>query len=288
MTMKHTLLVPFIAVAITAPAQDLPMPSPKGEVEQVVGLTKVEVEYHRPSAKGRKVFGDLVPYGELWRTGANRASTIEFDGPVVVEGIDVPAGEYSIFTIPGTDSWVVAFNRNLELWGTDGYKEEEDVARFKVTPAACEHVETLTFLFDAVKDDQAVLELRWEKTRVPLVIKADATERALANIAEALAKPDADFRAYHNSARFCIDRDIKQKEALEWARTSVNKEKKFWNVHTLALAQAANGQYKEAVATAEESLKMAQEVKYEAYVKMNKEKIDEWTRLLPPAKGGKK
>lgn len=283
--MKNILLPIALLLAGSASAQKLPAPSPPGEVEQVVGLTKVEVEYNRPSARGRKVFGDLVPYGQVWRTGANLCTTIEFEGPMEVQGQRLPGGKYSIFTIPSEDTWVVIFNKNTELWGEGDRKEEEDVLTVKVKPQPTEYTETLTISFDGVVDDKARLDLRWEKTRVSLDLYADATKQALANIDEALAKPDADFRAYHSSARFCVDRNLKPVEALAWATKSVDLDRKFWNLHTLALAQAQNGKYKEAIATAEASMKMAQEAKYEAYVSMNKVKIEEWTKLLPPAKG---
>lgn len=283
--MKNILLPIALLLAGSASAQKLPAPSPPGEVEQVVGLTKVEVEYNRPSARGRKVFGDLVPYGQVWRTGANLCTTIEFEGPMEVQGQRLPGGKYSIFTIPSEDTWVVIFNKNTELWGEGDRKEEEDVLTVKVKPEPTDYTETFTISFDGLVDDKARLDLRWEKTRVSLNLYADATKQALANIDEALAKPDADFRAYHSSARFCVDRNLKPAEALAWATKSVELDRKFWNLHTLALAQAQNGKYKEAIATAEASMKMAQEAKYDAYVTMNKEKIEEWTKLLPPAKG---
>ena len=275
--MRYSLLLATLAVPMCLSAQDLPQPSPKGEVEQIVGLTEVEVKYSRPSVRDRKIFGDLLPYDKLWRTGANANTTIEFDGPVKVEGQDVPAGKYSVFTIPGKDLWVVILNKNTELWGEDDYKEEEDVLRVKVKPVPTERTETLTFTFDEVKDDMARLDLRWEETRVSVMIGADATEKALANIKEKLSDPEADFRAYNASARYCVDHNIMLPEALGWAKTSVEKEKKFWNLYTLALAQAANGMYSDAIATSNESVALAQEAKYDAYVNLNKARIEEWS-----------
>ncbi len=266
----------LFAIPFLANAQELPQPSPHGEVEQIIGLTEVEVEYSRPSVKGRKIFGDLVPMNEIWRTGANRNTMISFDGPVKVQGEDVPQGTYSLFTIPGPESWIVILNRDTALWGADDYTDSLDVLRVKVKPEACEHTETMTFVFEDVVNDQARLDLRWESTRVSVVIAADAKDKAMVNIKEALAKPDASFRAYNSSARFCVDRNIMLKDALGWAKKSVEMDKKFWNTHTLALAYAANGDYKNAITSAEESLKLAQEADYKAYINMNKEKIDEW------------
>ncbi len=279
--MKAVVFAVAALSVVTVSAQDLPQPSPKGEVEQIVGLTKVEVEYSRPSAKGRVVFGDVVPYDKLWRTGANQNTLIEFSGPVKFAGQDVPAGKYSIFTTPGKETWVVHLNKNIELWGEDGFKEEENVATVKVQAVPSDHTETLTFEFASLKDDNADLVLRWEKTKLVIPIETDATEQGIANIKEALAKPDAKAGAFGGSARFALDRNVMTKEALEWATKSVEMDKKFWTLHTLARAQAANGMTKEAIATAEESMKLAQEAKNEAYVKMNRERIEEWM------KGGK-
>ena len=278
--MQRTILAVAALATLTAQAQDLPQASPQGEVEQLVGLTKIEVEYNRPSARGRKVFGDLVPYGKVWRTGANKCTTIELNGPVSVEGGQLAAGKYSLFTIPGEDTWTVIFNRNTELWGEGDRKDEDDVLRVNVKPRPTEFTETFTIGFDEVKDDKARLDLRWENVRVSMGLHADATQQAIANIREALSNPDADFRAYHGSARFCLDRDIMHLEALGWAKKSVEMDRKFWNLHTLALAQARNGDLDGAIATAKESLKMAEAAKYDAYIKMNKDRIAEWNALL--------
>lgn len=273
------IILPFVALlSIAAPAQDLPQPSPQGAVEQTIGLTRVKVEYSRPSVKGRSIFGDLVPYGKLWRTGANQNTTIEFSGPVKLADQDVAAGKYSLFTTPNEGVWVVHLNKNTELWGEEDYKEEETVVSLKVEATPAELTETLTMEFADLSGDNGALVIRWEKTKVTLPIVTDATEQGLANIKEALAKPDAKAGAYGSSARFCLDRNVMSKEALAWAGKSVSMEKKFWTLHTLARAQAANGMMKEAIATAEESMKMAQEEKNEAYIKMNREKIEEWTK----------
>ncbi len=277
--MKHLLFASLLATPLLASAQDLPQPSPSGSVEQVVGLTKIKVNYSRPSAKGRVIFGDLVPYGKIWRTGANKCTTFETSGPIKVEGQDLPAGIYSVFTIPTEDTWVIIFNKDTTLWGEDDRKDEADVLRVKVTKGKLgEPVETLTFGFEAVKDDKAQLDLRWENTLVSVHLYADATEQSLINIKKALADPKATFGTYHGCARFCLDRNIKLEEALQWAEKSVSMERKYWNTHTYARALAANGKMKEAITAAEESMKLAQEAKADAYVSMNKAKIEEWSK----------
>lgn len=272
--MKGISFTAALLATSVAVAQELPQASPRGEVEQIVGLTKVEVDYARPSAKGRVVFGDVVPYDKLWRTGANLNTVIEFSGPVKFGGAEVKAGKYSVFTVPGKETWVIHLNKNTELWGEDGFKPEENVASIKIKPASGEFTETLTFGFANVVNDDADLVLSWEKTKVVIPINADATEQALNNIKEAIAKGDMKAGGYGGSARFCLDRNVMTKEALEWAQKSAEMDRKFWTLHTLARAQAANGQPKEAVTTAEESLKLAQEAKNNAYVKMNQELIE--------------
>ena len=279
MTMKAPMLALALAAAFTATAQDLPQPSPHGEVEQIIGLTEVEVEYSRPSAKGRPIFGDLVPYNKLWRTGANLNTTIEFSGPVKFGDQAVDKGKYSLFTIPGEGGWVIYLNKNVELWGEEDFKEEEVVATLKAEArSSSELTETFTIEFADLKGDNGNLVLRWEKTVVTIPITTDATPQGVENIKAAMAKGDMKAGGFSSSARFCLDRNVMTKEALGYAEKSVAMEKKYWNVHILARAQAANGMIKEAMATAEESMKLAQADGSEAYVKMNRERIEEWSK----------
>ena len=273
------ILLPVAAAALTFPAsaQELPASSPHGELEQVVGLTEVDVDYSRPSVRGRKIFGDLLAYDKLWRLGANANTTVEFSGPVVLEGQQLAKGKYSLFAIPGKDSWVIIFNKNSNLWGEGGYKEAEDALRVTVRAQPSEFTETLTISFDEVKDDKARMDIRWENTRVSVGLHADATAQGIANIKEALAKPDAKAGAYHGAARFALERGIMTKEALDWAQKAVSMDPKFYVLHTLALAQAANGQKAAAIATAETSMAEAKKAGDTAYVRKNEDKIKEWS-----------
>jgi hypothetical protein len=275
------LSVATVAIGFSATAQDLPKDSPLGEVKQVVGLTNVDVTYSRPSVRDRKIFGDLLPFDKLWRLGANANTTISFDSPVLINGEKLDKGTYSMFAIPGKDTWMIIFNRNSKQSGEGDYKQEEDALRVKAAPKPCEFTETLTFDFDAVKDDKANLQIRWEHTLVSVEIAANATPQALANIKEAMAGKDVKASTYGNSARFMLDRGMQPKEALGWAQTAVKMDPKFYNLYTLALAQAANEKYMDAVATAKKSMQAAQAAGNDAYVKMNDKNIKEW---LPKAK----
>jgi hypothetical protein len=266
---RNLFTVVAAALAFTASAQELPKTSPHGEVEQVIGLTKVEVDYSRPSVRGRQIFGDLLPFGQLWRLGANMNTTIEFDGPVQVDGNKLAPGKYSMFAIPDKDYWVIILNKNTTLWGEGDYKEAEDALRIKAKAEPGEFTETLTISFDEVKDDQARMDIRWDKTRVSVMIKADATEQGIQNVKEALAKPDIKASTYNSCASFALDRHVMEKEALDWAQKAVNMDPKFYYIHTLARAQAANGMKKEAIQTAGRSMEAAKQAGDMAYVKKN-------------------
>ena len=276
--MKHILIASLLVAPLFSNAQDLPQPSPLGKVEQVIGLTTVSVEYSRPSVKGRAIFGDLVPMDKVWRTGANKCTVFTTDGLIMVQGEKLPAGAYSLFTIPTEDTWTIIFNKDTSLWGEEDRKDEADVLRVKVTRAKSEQLtETFTIGFEAVKDDHARMDLSWEYFRVSIDLYADATDQSLRNIETALADPKATFGGYNGAARFCLDRNIKVGKALEWAQKSTSMERKYWNVHTLARALAANGKTKEAIAAAEESMTLAKTADAPSYVKMNQERIAEWS-----------
>lgn len=266
-----------MAIGFTAVAQDLPQASPRGEVAQIVGLTNVEVEYSRPSVRGRQVFGDLVPFGEPWRLGANAATTIEFEGPVVLEGQKIAKGKYSMFAIPHEGAWEVILNADPKLWGNNR-NEKEDVAHLKIKVEPNDFTETLTIGFDDVKDDKARLDIRWEKMRASLWIHADATEESMENIKKALDGKDVKAGNYASSARFAVDRGVMTKEALGWAQKAADMDPRYYWLHTLALCQAANGMTKEAIGTAEKSMAAAKEAGDRAYIRLNEEKIKEWSK----------
>jgi hypothetical protein len=258
-------------------AHSLPQASPLGKVEQVVGLTNVSVEYSRPSAKGRKVFGDVVPYGVFWRTGANASTKITFDDMAIIGGQKVKPGTYSLLTFPNEGAWLVVLNSDSDVNNADAYDESKNVATIKVEPKRTEFTETFTISFGNVVNDAATLDLAWENTKVSIPLEAPSTEQALRNIDTMLAGREIKPAHLHMAARFCVDRNVRLKEALEWATRSVKEDPKFWSVHTLALLQAANGDTKAAIATAQRSLEMAKEAKADAYVKLNEAKIAEWS-----------
>jgi tetratricopeptide (TPR) repeat protein len=261
-------------------AQELPVPSQKQTLMQRVGLADFTVEYSRPSAKGRVIFGDLVPFDQVWRTGANKATSIEFNTDITVEGKALPAGKYAIFTIPKLDgNWKVMFNSNHEQWGTGDYDETLNVLTLDVVAKRLPvKVETFTIQFADVVGDQATLHLAWAESAVSLSIIADSKEMAMENINARMNEINSVYRDYNSIARYYLEIG-KSAEALEMAQKSVDLEKQFWNVKTLSEAYAANEDYKNAIQTAEESLKMAKEAEYMPYVKMNEANLARWKAM---------
>jgi tetratricopeptide (TPR) repeat protein len=279
---RNILLTALLCGGLFASAQELPKPSPLGTVSQKVGLTDITIEYSRPSAKGRTIFGDLVPYGKLWRTGANMNTLFTCSGPISIGGSDVPAGTYSLFTIPQEEGgWEIIFNKKTDHAGTGDYNQEADVVRFIADDQnVADFVETLTIGIGSIVGDRAELYLAWENTRVTTVFAVNSIDQAKKNIAEALAKDDADFRAYNSSARYYLDNNLDLDKAVDWSKTSVGMEKRFWNVYTFSLLLAAREDYKGAITAAQESLDLAKEEEYEPYIKMNSDNIAKWEKML--------
>ncbi len=276
--MMKRFLAPLalMAIPLLGSAQDLPAPSPLAKVEQRIGLADISVTYSRPSTKGRKVFGDLVPFGQIWRTGANKSTLFVTTSLLYIGDSKLPPGKYSVFTMPMESAWEIIFNKNVELWGADGYKPEEDVLRVKAIVRPAPATETFTIGFENLSMDKGELVFRWEKTEVSLPIEANATEQGVANITAELAKPDADFRAFARSAAFYLERGIDPKVAYEYANKSVSMEKKYWNAFYLAKAQAALGMYDDAVKTGKEAVALAVAEKDAGAQKSYQEKVDEW------------
>lgn len=257
-------------------AQNLPQSSPAATVEQTVGLTDVKITYSRPGVKDRKIFGELVPYGELWRTGANKATAISFSTDVKIQGNALKAGTYAIFTIPGEDEWTFIFNNNTEQWGAEGHKDEEDVLKIKVKSQVTDFKESMLFYIDHLRDQSATINLAWDKVLISVPMEVSVDEEAMKNIKMMLEEANGMFRVYNNAAKYYLDHGKDVKSALDWAGKSVSMDKKFWNLTVLAQAQAANGMSKEAIKTAEEALAMAQTAKNAHYTKVNQDNIAAW------------
>lgn len=268
----------MLLCGFTASAQiELPAPSPLSTVTQRIGFSEVSITYSRPSAKGRVVFGDLVPMDKLWRTGANAATKISLTKDVTIEGKELKAGEYSIFTIPGKASWTIAINSDTKA-NTGSYKQEKDVLRFNVTAVMlAEHVESFTINFVNLTSSSAYIELAWEKTAVRFKVESDVDVLVMDQIKTQTAGVSPSV--YFAAARYYYDTNRDLAQALKWIdQAFATQEPTFWMLRQKALIQAGLKDYKGAIATAEQSNVKAKEAKNDEYVKMNDASIAEWKK----------
>lgn len=281
---KLIYAVAFMLATYAIEAQvKTPQPSPKTTVQQVVGLTDVTLDYSRPSAKGRTIFGDLVPFGKLWRTGANLNSMITFSDDVTIDGKALPKGKYAIFTVPKADTWEIIFYKTTDNWGTPEEFKEEDVAlRANAKPILTDRrVETFTLSIGNITNDAADLEIAWEKTFVALKFEVPSKKAAMASIAKVLAGPTAGD--YFSAAQYYYQANIDHNKALEFINKAIGMVKPgddapFWHLRLKSLIQAKLGDKKGAIETAKLSLAGAQKEKNDDYVKMNNDSIKEWSK----------
>ncbi len=261
------------------PAVDFPAASPACTLKQRVGLTDIEIIYSRPGVKNRTIFGGIVPYGQVWRTGANQATKVTFSTPVKLEGIDIPAGTYALFTIPGETEWTIIINKGATQWGAFQYKEKDDIVRFKVTPATlAESIETFTIEFNHIRDESAVLNLVWDKTVVPIHLTVDVTGKLVPQIEAAMASPEKKPDGfYFQAATFYYNHDLDLKKALDWVNAGLadNPRIAYEMLHLKAQILAKQGDKAGAIAAAKQSTELA--IKAEgsgsSFVKMNQDLI---------------
>lgn len=274
---KILLYLFFISSTSFIQAQiNMPQPSPLSTVSQKVGLVDVSITYSRPSAKGRKVFGGLVPYDKMWRTGANMATKLTISDSVKIAHFWVPKGEYAIFTIPSQLEWMVIISKQANLAGTNGYSQTEDVGRFKVKPVTIPFTETFTINFANLTTKSAEVQLDWETTRVSFLIETDPDRAVMKNIEQALTIP---ARNYYQAAKYYYENDKDLNKALEWINLAIaNNYERYWVLRVKSLILAKLGNYDDAIATAERSIELAKKDNDDAYVKMNQESIAEWKK----------
>ncbi len=257
---------------------ETPMPSPLATLQQKVGLTDVEITYSRPGKKDRVIFGELVPFNEMWRTGANASTKLKFSEDVTFGGEEVPAGEYALYFIPakGDSDWTVIVNKNIENWGIGDYKEEEDLVRFKIKPKKmCITAETMTFEFSTFTSTGANLAFYWENTMLTIPIRVNTDETVMAAIDRVMGEPSAGD--YRKAAVYYQENDKDMEKALEWITKAVEmKPKAFWYLYNKADILNDLGKKKEAKAAATQSMEMAkarEEGDY-GYIKRNEKLLE--------------
>ena len=257
-----------------------PQSSPKATIQQSVGLTDVEIEYSRPSARGRAVFGNLIPFGKVWRTGANENTTISFSDDVIIDGKTLKKGKYSLYTVPKIESWEIIFYKTTDNWGNpEEWKEENVALRATVKPETLnKSVETFTIGISGLDNNFAYLEISWENSFAALKFEVPTQKKATANIEKALSGPaSADYFA---AAQFLFQSNGDNAKALEYVNKSLEmaKDKPFWYNRLKSLIQAKLGDKKGAIDSAKASLAAAEQAKNQDYVKMNKDSIAEWSK----------
>ena len=269
-------------VSFSAQAQvKTPQPSPSSEISQMIGLTDIKIAYSRPGAKGRTIFGDLVPFGKMWRTGANKAVQFEVSTDIKIEGKELKKGNYAVFTIPNKDAWEVIWYEETEIWGTpDEWVDSLEACRISVkTKGLNDMVESFTIGWDDVSNgNSGTMYIQWEKTRIEAKVEVPTETIALESIEKTMAGPSASD--YYRAASYYLDTKKDLKVALEWITKAceMRGESAYWYFRKKSLIEAELGMYKEAIATAEISLKNAEAKGNDDYVKMNKESIEEWKK----------
>ena len=257
-----------------------PQPSPKATVEQRVGLTDISVEYSRPGVKGRAVFGDLVPYGKTWRTGANFNTKVTFSSDVSIDGQTLNAGSYGLYTVPNKNSWEVMFYSESDNSGVPrDWDDTKVVAKTSVEVYSMPmNVETFTITFDDVSGTSAVIGLLWEKTYIGIKFEV-TTDKLVSETIDAVMAASPEAGDYYNAAIYYRQQDLDIKKANEWMEKAMSLTEKpaFWQLRQQSLIYAKMGDTEKAIAVAEKSLELSKKAGNEAYIKMNTQSLAEWS-----------
>ncbi|GAB2807027.1 DUF2911 domain-containing protein [Ferruginibacter profundus] len=272
--MNKTMLLPVVMLccaSVLSAQVKMPEPAPLQTIKQSFGMGSIELLYSRPNlTKGRKIYGDLVPYNKLWRTGANAATKIIFTDPVELNGKKVDTGTYVLYTVPGLDSWEIILNKGLNNWGIEGYKESEDVVRFRIEPGKLKtNIETLTMQFANIKPESCELQIMWSKTGIVIPITTNIKDRLRVQIEKAM---QTENKPYWQAAQFYNEYDHNLVKALDNCNKAIAvNSKAFWIYLYKAKIQKEMGDKAGAKASAQKSLELARDAKNDDYEKMNEE-----------------
>lgn len=281
---RHTILtsltsaILLAAVAQPALAQQLQLPrvSPAATVTQTIATTEMTVNYSRPGVKERVIWGDLVPYDTVWRTGANEATTFKTSGDVMVGGQKLPAGTYALFTVPGRDTWKVVFNTQAEQWGSGDHDPERDVLELTVTPESAPHQEWMLFTFENLGNLSGDLVLSWEQLAVKIPIEVDI-DPIVQNVKNAMAEAkEDDWRTPFRAAGFLLDYGVSTDDGMKWAEQSTKVEQNYYNMSLLARYQAEAGKKKDAIQTAEKAVALGQKAEQPVETTATERLIAQW------------
>lgn len=283
--MKKIIVTAFLAMSLSTFAQvNVPQASPKVEIEQVVGLTEIELEYARPGMKDRVVFGEMVPYGKVWRTGANENTTIQFSDDVSINGKPLPKGKYALYTVPNKDNWDVIFYQDTENWGVpQNWDDKKVVLKVKADISTVEKpIEYLNITVNPLNNNRGELVIGWEKTQAIVYFEVPTQKKALQSIEEGL-NANATARDYYSAAQYLYSEGIDVDKALSYMEHSIkmsggDEEAPFYVLRQKALIQAAIGDKQGAIVSAKRSSESAKKAGNEEYIKMNEKSIEEWSK----------
>lgn len=268
--------IPSLNAQIKTPAA-----SPNATLSTSVGLTDVEISYSRPGVKGRTIFAadGLVPYGEMWRTGANASTKVEFSDDVKLNGMDLPKGKYALYTIPNANEWTVIIHKNLKHWGVGGkdYSATEDAIRFTVKPKTTSHkVETFTIGVNNVRDNSADIIIAWDNTMIAIPFSVEVDSKVMKDIEKAMAGTGRGD--YYTAARYYYSNDKDLSQALSWVKQANEISEKYWQLKLQSQIEAKLGDYTSAIASAQKSKAAAEKAGNMGYVRDNTANIAEWTK----------
>jgi len=260
-----------------------PKASPFSKVEQEIGLYKISIQYSRPAARGRQIFGGIVPFGRIWRVGANESTKIKVDTDMMVLGKVLPKGTYALYVFPEKEAWEIAFHINTEHWG-DGrknYNAEEDLFRITVKPQKIQyHQENFLIAFDKITHNTANMNLIWADTKVTIPFTVDTHAQMELEIAKQL-KENPTAQTYYEAARYLQEQGKDFKRALNYLNTALELGGDTYYFHRIkSLVEAELGDYKAAVSSAKKSLKIASDLEKDEFVRMNTANIKKWETLL--------
>jgi hypothetical protein len=275
--MKNTMRLALVCAAIIAiPALawtqssvlDLPLQSQAAEVSQTIGITDITIKYHRPLVNGRKIWDGLVPYGKVWRAGANINTTISFSDPVTIEGQPLDKGTYGLHMIPNSEEWTVIFSKNSTSWGSFTYDQGEDALRVSVKPIPAEMHNALTYGFDQLQADSAVVELEWGKVAVPFKVAVDVHALTQASLKKQLRNLSGfSWNGWDDAANYLLAEKIDLDKALTYANKSIENEDRFDNEMTKAKILTALGRKEEAAVAEKKALSLANPLQMHAYAR---------------------
>jgi hypothetical protein len=260
----------------------IPRESPKATTSLTVGITEIALSYHQPAVKGRAIWGGLVPYGEVWRLGANNATALTFSDPVKLAGRDIPAGTYGLFAIPGPQRWTLILNKRPIQWGSYSYKPEEDLLRFEVTPEPGPMAEWMTFSLMPAGFGKASLTFQWEKLRFSVPVEVDVDKLVWAQYDAALAETQSgDWGVLLTAANYALERGQRLEEARVWIDRSIALQESFWNYEAKAKLLRHDGKTAEALPLIEKAIALSRGKAPKAYTEGLERTHREWAGAAP-------